>query len=385
MSESLWLSEGRLPLLVEPRPRRGGDRDRRAGLVDGPRVGAAAGGVGRRLVAVGVRAAAGLAAASAGGVRRRRRVRGDLQRPARRGAVRARGAARHGRAPVRAAGAGHLGDRHRGRLDHARDQADLQPAPLPAASRPAAGVRAAGRPDHRPCRGRLGASGEAGDARCGPSGGAGSSRRWWCSRRSAAVSLRYPELLGNGKGVVQAEALGGYSFGLLVRAAGAQAAGDDGLSGRRLAGRHVHADADDRGAAGRGARDDLESHLAGRPGRQLRGDRRRRVPGGRDAGTAVGGRADARADPQLRLADGPDAAGGRDRDRDLPPARRAVDLLRPAATRPRCAVGAVGGRGRDQHAGPVRRGAARRRRALHAAAVLETTNAGRTRGCDRRS
>src|SRR3984957_19290271 len=32
----------------------------------------------------------------------------------------------------------------------------------------------------------------------------------------AAVSLRYPELLGNGKGVVQAEALGGYSFGLLV-------------------------------------------------------------------------------------------------------------------------------------------------------------------------
>jgi chloride channel protein, CIC family len=32
----------------------------------------------------------------------------------------------------------------------------------------------------------------------------------------AAASLRYPELLGNGKGVVQAEALGGYSFGLLV-------------------------------------------------------------------------------------------------------------------------------------------------------------------------
>jgi chloride channel protein, CIC family len=32
----------------------------------------------------------------------------------------------------------------------------------------------------------------------------------------AAVSLRYPQLLGNGKGVVQTEALGGYSFGLLV-------------------------------------------------------------------------------------------------------------------------------------------------------------------------
>src|SRR3984885_13975556 len=32
----------------------------------------------------------------------------------------------------------------------------------------------------------------------------------------AAVSLQYPELLGNGKGVVQVEALGGYSFGLLV-------------------------------------------------------------------------------------------------------------------------------------------------------------------------
>ncbi len=32
----------------------------------------------------------------------------------------------------------------------------------------------------------------------------------------AVVSLKYPELLGNGKGVVQAEALGGYSFALLV-------------------------------------------------------------------------------------------------------------------------------------------------------------------------
>jgi len=32
----------------------------------------------------------------------------------------------------------------------------------------------------------------------------------------AAVSLQYPQLLGNGKGVVQAEALGSYSFGLLV-------------------------------------------------------------------------------------------------------------------------------------------------------------------------
>jgi chloride channel protein, CIC family len=32
----------------------------------------------------------------------------------------------------------------------------------------------------------------------------------------AAVSLQYPELLGNGKGVVQVEALGGYTFGLLV-------------------------------------------------------------------------------------------------------------------------------------------------------------------------
>jgi chloride channel protein, CIC family len=32
----------------------------------------------------------------------------------------------------------------------------------------------------------------------------------------AAVSLKYPELLGNGKGVVQQEALGGYTLGLLV-------------------------------------------------------------------------------------------------------------------------------------------------------------------------
>ena len=32
----------------------------------------------------------------------------------------------------------------------------------------------------------------------------------------AVVSLQYPQLLGNGKGVVQLEALGSYSFGLLV-------------------------------------------------------------------------------------------------------------------------------------------------------------------------
>ena len=32
----------------------------------------------------------------------------------------------------------------------------------------------------------------------------------------AAVSLQYPELLGNGKGVVHVEALGGYTFGLLI-------------------------------------------------------------------------------------------------------------------------------------------------------------------------
>ena len=125
VSESLWLSEGRLPLLSSLARGRGGDRDRRARLVDGPRIGAPAGRIGGRLVAVGVRAAAGLAAAPAGGVRSGRRVRRDLRRAARRGAVRAGGPARHGRASVRAAGARDLGDRHRGRLDHARDQADL--------------------------------------------------------------------------------------------------------------------------------------------------------------------------------------------------------------------------------------------------------------------
>ena len=49
-------------------------------------------------------------------------------------------------------------------------------------------------------------------------------------RARRVVSIRYPELLGNGKGVVQAEALGGYSFGLLVVLLVAQAAGD----GRRV-------------------------------------------------------------------------------------------------------------------------------------------------------
>ena len=84
----------------------------------------------------------------------------------------------------------------------------------------------------------------------------------------AAVSLQYPELLGNGKGVVQAEALGGYSFGLLVVLLALKPLATDGLSGRRLTRRTVHAVADDRGAAGRGARNDLESHLARRPGWQ---------------------------------------------------------------------------------------------------------------------
>ena len=110
---------------------------------------------------------------------------------------------------------GHLADRDGGRLDHARHPTDLQPAPLPAASWTAAGVRPAGRSDHRAGRGRLGAGGEAGHAPAAQALGP-VRRAVVVFTALAAVSLRYPELLGNGKGVVQAEALGGYSLGLLV-------------------------------------------------------------------------------------------------------------------------------------------------------------------------
>ena len=176
----------------------------------------------------------------------------------------------------------------------------------------------------------------------------------------AVVSLQYPELLGNGKGVVQAEALGSYSFGLLVVLLALKPLATTACLAAGSPGGLFTPEPDDRGPAVRSAGHDLEPHLGRCPGRRLRGDRWCRVPGGGDAGAAVGGRADAGADPQLRLADGPDAAGGHDRDRALPAARRAVDLLRPPAARSGRADGPVSRRGGDQHAGSFRRRSARR-------------------------
>ena len=106
VSESLWLSEGRLPLLSSLA--RGVVAIVTVGLGSSMgRESRAAGRLGGRLVVVGVRAVARLAAATVGGVRSGRGVRGDLRRAPRRCTVRARGAARHGRAPVRVAGARH--------------------------------------------------------------------------------------------------------------------------------------------------------------------------------------------------------------------------------------------------------------------------------------
>ena len=83
------------------------------------------------------------------------------------------------------------------------------------------------------------------------------------------VSLQYPQLLGNGKDIVQLAA----SAALAGAAGGpvrAQAAGHRRLPGLRLAGRPVHADARDRRAARRRPGLDLGPHLAGLAARQLR-------------------------------------------------------------------------------------------------------------------
>ena len=177
-------------------------------------------------------------------------------------------------------------------------------------------------------------------------------RGWWRLIAPLAVftvlgvvSIHYPQLLGNGKGVVQLEALGSLSLGLLcvllvlkpLATAACLGAGSPGglftptlTIGVLLAG--VPGDA-------------VESPVAGVDGRQLRRDRRRRVPGGRHAGPALRRGPGPGADAELRLADGPDAAG-RDRgDGDRPPARRPLDLLSSAASRSRRVVGSLRRRG----------------------------------------
>ena len=163
------------------------------------------------------------------------------------------------------------------------------------------------------------------------------------------VSIQYPQLLGNGKGVVQLEALGGLSLGLLCVLFVLKPLATVACLGAGSPGGSVHALADRRRPAGRGPRLGVEPHLAGRRPRQLRGHRRRRLSGGVDAGAAVGRGARVGAHAELRLADGADARGGDRGDGHRPAVGRALDLLGPVAPRSRCPVSPVGGRGGDQH------------------------------------
>ena len=110
-------------------------------------------------------------------------------------------------------------------------------------------------------------------------------------RCSGVVSIQYPQLLGNGKGIVQLEALGSLSLGLLCVLLVLKPLATAACLGAGSPGRPVHPHADGRGPARRGAGDAVEPSVAGRSGRQLRPDRRRRLPGGGDAGTALGRRA----------------------------------------------------------------------------------------------
>ena len=162
------------------------------------------------------------------------------------------------------------------------------------------------------------------------------------------LSLQYPQLLGNGRAIVQLTLVGQLSLGLmavllvlkpLVTAACLGAGAPGGLFTPTLRGRR---------AARRRRRLAVVTRLAGRAGRQLCADRRRGVPRGGDAGAPVGDRADAGVDQALRRADGADAGGGDRGDDPGSPAGGGVDLLREAgASRaPRRAAGRQCGGGR---------------------------------------
>ena len=182
VSESLWLSEGKLPLL--------------SSLARGV-VAIVAVGLGSSMGRESAPQLAGSAVASwlsefeqlpvwqrrllvASGAGAR--VRRDLQRAARRGAVRAGGAAGHGRAAVRAAGARDLGDRDRrspgsrsGPATYTLPHYLLHPGQqlvFALLAGPIIGLAAVGWVRAVKLATRL-----------RPSGGAGSSPRWWCSAR----------------------------------------------------------------------------------------------------------------------------------------------------------------------------------------------------------
>ena len=171
------------------------------------------------------------------------------------------------------------------------------------------------------------------------------------------LSIAYPQVLGNGRSVVQLGLVGEIAAGLTavllilkpLATAGCLGSGaPGGLFTPTLA---VGVLLGSLGRQGVGA------PVAWGAARYLRGDRRRGGARGEHAGPARGDRADARADAQGRGAAGPDPAGGRRRDAGLAPHGRPLDLLGQADGRTR------GGGGRDRRrtgrdarvAGPTRR------------------------------
>ena len=127
-------------------------------------------------------------------------------------------------------------------------------------------------------------------------------------RRPRAARHPLPELLGNGKGIVQLAVVGGLSLGLaavllvlkpLATAACLGAGAPGGLFTPTLT----------VGVLLSVVLAGLWSHVWPPPCRQLRADRRRRVSGRGDAGPDLRRRAGARAHPSLRRADGPDTVG----------------------------------------------------------------------------
>ena len=328
VSEAIWLRSGRLGWLHEHRPRRAVDRDRRDGRVARARGGAAAVGRGHGEPPRRVGGAADVAATAAGRLRRRRGLRGRLQRPAGGHAARARGDARHARAAARAAGAADVGDLDRGCVD------------LPRASRPLYHVaHYAFRPSQLvyallfgPIFGLVAVDWTRLIAAANRAGRSGVGR--WVAPFAAfgllgLLSLQYPQLLGNGRGIVQTTIVANLSLGLLlilfvlkplVTAACVASGAPGGLFTPTFA----------VGVLLAGAIGAIWSHVW--PG--AASGSYALIGGGAFLAAAMQGpldgrRARARADGQHRRADGADAGRDRRGDDRRPPARCRFDLLRP--------------------------------------------------------
>ncbi len=219
-------------------------------------------------------------------MRRRRGRRGRLQRPARWRAVRARGAARHADAAARAARAGDIGDRDRDRLGGAAGPPDVLDPALRSAH---LGDRLGA--DPRADRGfRLDPLRPPDRARpCPPPGG---------GMRLLApiivftvlgfVAIAYPQILGNGKGIVQITLVGRLSAATLAAllvlkplatAAASAAARREGCSRRRCPSACCSAacSATPGRSCGRGRRSPSTRSSAARPCSERRCKRRSRL------------------------------------------------------------------------------------------------------------